>query len=127
MAIPTKATLTMAIPTKATLTMAIPTKATLTTDQHALLPSPTAHAEPSLLTHLLTDRRPDPAHQMGDALVPHGEGGGAASTLSPAALFGGGVPLSPQVGAARCLLPAACCPLPAVRCPLPAARCPSRP
>ena len=43
---------------------------------------------------------------MGNALVLHGEGGAeggaAASTLSPAALFGGGVPLSPQVGAARC-------------------------
>ena len=37
---------------------------------------------------------------MGDALVPHGEGGkGAASALSPAALFGGGLPLSPQVAA----------------------------
>ena len=36
---------------------------------------------------------------MGDALVPHGEGGGAASSLSPAALFGGGLPLSPQEAA----------------------------
>ena len=36
---------------------------------------------------------------MGDALVPHGEGGGAASSLSPAALFNGGLPLSPQEAA----------------------------
>jgi hypothetical protein len=34
---------------------------------------------------------------MGVALVPHGEGGGPSSALGPAALFGGGLPLSPQV------------------------------